>query len=269
MLGASRGALARLSEALDARRGSDGFDGLAAELFAVGDLLDREIALRTTLADSGQSTAMRESLVRQVLGGRVSELAVSVVVDAVCERWSDQGDLVLAIEALAEQAAFTIAEQDGTLDATEEELFRFGRAIDASPELQMALTDPAQAASVKSAIVADLLRGRSTQATQQVLEYAVDHLHGQRLDVVIDGLCDLAAKQRNRVVAQVRVAAPLEPDQERRLVAALSQMKGREVRLNIAVDPTVLGGVHVTVGDDVIDGTIATRMEQARRVVLG
>ncbi len=269
MQGASRGSLARQASALDARRGSEGFEGLAGELYAVADLLDREPALRSTLADSGQSHAVREALVRQVLGGRVSELAIAVLVDVTGDRWSAEDDLVAAVESLAGQAAMSVAESAGTLDAVEEELFRFERAVDSSSELQMALTDPAQSPKVKAAIVADLLRDRSTDVTRQVLEHTVGHLHGRRIDSAIDALIDLAARQRGRMVAEVRVAAPLTDEQVRRLAAALSQMKGREVRLNVAVDPTVLGGVHVTVGDDVIDGTIATRMEQARRVVLG
>lgn len=269
MLGSSRGSLARQAEALDARRSSMGFDSLASELFAVADLLGREAGLRSALADSGKPLAARQGLVRDVLSGRVGELAIAVVSDVVAERWSDEDDLVMAIEQLADQVVFTVAEANGTLDATEEELFRFGRAVDSAPELQMALTDPAQSASTKAAIVADLLRERSTAATAQVLEYTVGHLHGERIDAAIDRLCDLAAKQRDRVVAEVKVAAPLTPEQAERLTSVLSRMKGRNVRLNVAVDPSVLGGVHVTVGDDVIDGTIATRMEQAGRVVLG
>jgi F-type H+-transporting ATPase subunit delta len=101
-----------------------------------------------------------------------------------------------------------------------------------------------------------------------VLEYAVGHLHGQRIDSVVDHLCDLAARQRERVIAEVRVAAPLDAEQSRRLADVLSRLKGRTVRLNVAVDPAVLGGVHVKVGDEVIDGTVAAKLEQARRVVL-
>ena len=76
-------------------------------------------------------------------------------------------------------------------------------------------------------------------------------------------------RQRQRIVAEVRVAQPLDADQERRLAEALSALKGRRVRLNVAIDPAVLGGVLVTVGDEVIDGTVASRLEQARRTMLG
>jgi F-type H+-transporting ATPase subunit delta len=269
MLGASRDSIARQSQALDARRTEAGFAGLADELYAVADLLGDQTQLRNALADAGQPVPAREGLVRELLGSRVSPLALEVLVGVVGERWSADDDLVMAIERLAAQAAFTVAESDGSLDATEEELFRFGRALDASPELQMALTDPAQGAAVKSAIVTDLLTGRATPATMQVLRYAVGHLHGQRIDSVVDQLVDLAASQRSRVVAEVRVAAPLDPEQARRLADVLSRLKGRTVRVNVAVDPAVLGGVFVKVGDEVIDGTVAAKLEQARRVILG
>lgn len=269
MLGSSRESLSTCRDGLDARRQDDAFSGLAGELFAVADLLDRETALRSALADSGQVTHVREGLVRDVLSGKVSDLAVDIVLLAAVQRWSQDVDLVLALEQLADQAAFTVAEAGGTLDATEEELFLFGRALDASSDLQMALTDPAQSASVKASIVRDLLNGRATTATNEVLQYAVGHLHGRRIDAVVDGLCALAAEQRERMVAEVRVAAPLDPSQATRLADVLTRIKGRTVRLNVAVDPSVLGGVHVTIGDEVIDGTIASRMEQARRAVLG
>jgi F-type H+-transporting ATPase subunit delta len=269
MIGSSRESLTACQEGLDARRQDAAFGQLSGELFAIADVLGREGQLRLTLADSGQLHAVREALVRQVFGGKVSDLAVDVMLLVVDRRWARDMDLVLAVEQLADQAAFTVAEGDGTLDATEEELFLFGRALDSSPTLQMTLTDPAQSAATKAAVVRDLLQGRTTGATREVLEYAVGHLHGQRIDAVVDELCTLAAKQRQRVVAEVRVAAALDEQQERRLADALSRLKGRTVRLNVAVDPAVLGGVHVRIGDDVIDGTVSSRMEQARRALLG
>jgi F-type H+-transporting ATPase subunit delta len=260
MLGASRGSLARQSEALDSRLGNSGVAELAADLLSVSGLLDTQKQLRNALADSGQPAAGRQALVRQILDGRVGQPAVDVLADVVAERWSNDQDLLLSIEQLAFQAAFAGAAADNTLDATEEELFLFGRALDASSELQMALTDPAQPADVKA---------RTTATTTQVLEYAVGHLHGRRIDSVVDILCELAATQRQKLVAEVRVAAPLTESQKQRLTAALSTLKGRTVRLNVAVDPSVLGGAHVKVGDEVIDGTVASRLEQARRAILG
>lgn len=269
MFGASRESLSQASAALDSYRQQPGFAELAEELFAVASLLDQEFQLRAILADPGQLSQVRTGLARQILAGKVNETTMAVIDGLVTSRWSSDADLVLAIERLAAQAAFTNAEADGSLDATEEEIFRFGRAIDGSPALQMALTDPGQSVQTKAAIVRDLLSGRSTPATRQVLEYMAGHLHGQRPDAVIDQLCDLAADQRRRVVAEVRVAVPLTEDQTRRLEAALSALQDRAVRLNIAVDPSVLGGIHVTIGDEVIDGSVAARLEQARRAVLG
>jgi len=269
MLGASRSSLSELSDWLDGQRGAEGLSGLAADLFAVADLIGREKNLRTALADSGQSADSRSDLAASLLGDRVSALALTVVQRVVRARWSSDTDLVVGLETLADQAAFMVADADGTLDATEEEIFRFGRAVDSSADLQMALTDPALSAPAKAGIVADLLQDRATAATRQVLEYAVGHLHGRRIDSVVDDLAAAAAAQRQRIVAEVRVAQALDADQQRRLAEALSALKGRKVRLNVAVDPAVIGGVHVTVGDEVIDGTVASRMEQARRTMLG
>lgn len=269
MLGASRSSLSELSDWLEAQSDAGDLAVLAADLLSVADLLGREKTLRSALADSGQSADSRSELARSLLEGRVSPSAVAVVERAVRARWSDDVDLVLGLEVLGDQAAFMSADARGDLDATEDEIFRFGRAVDSSPQLQMALTDPSLPASTKASIVDDLLQGRSTEATRQVLSYAVGHLHGRRIDAVVDDLTDAAARQRQRIVAEVRVARPLDAEQERRLAAALSTLKGRTVRLNVAVDPEVLGGVHVTVGDEVIDGTVASRLEQARRIMQG
>ncbi|MDO8309437.1 MAG: F0F1 ATP synthase subunit delta [Actinomycetota bacterium] len=269
MIGSSRESLAACQEGLDGLRQEAGFDLLADELFSVAALLDGEGQLRSLLADSGQPAAVRDGLVHQLFADRVGALAVRVLAMVIDRRWSTDVDLVVAIELLAAQAAFTGAEADGTLDATEEELFLFGRALDSSPALQMALTDPSQSPQTKSSIVRDLLGGRATASTASVLQYAVGHLHGRRIDAVVEDLGALAARQRERVVAEVRVAAPLDEAQEQRLSGILSRLKGRTVQLNVAVDPSVLGGVHVRIGDEVIDGTVASRMEQARRAIIG
>lgn len=269
MLGSSRDALTVCKEYLDENRTNSDFATVAEQLFSVADLVNTESVLRSALADSGQLTAVRENLAKDVFADRVSALAMGVISTAVVQRWSEDIDLVYALEELAEQAVLTIAQNEGTLDSTEEEIFLFGRAVDGSAELQMALTNPASSPEAKAAIVHDLLAGRSTVAASTLLEYAISHLHGRRIDAVVTHLVDKAAQQRDRVVAKVKVAAPLTPEQSEKLASILSTMKGRTVRLNVAVDPAVLGGVHIEIGDEVIDGTVAAKLEQARRAVLG
>jgi F-type H+-transporting ATPase subunit delta len=269
MLGSSRDALALCGGALEQLSGEVDRAELGSELFAVAALLDSEKVLRSALADSGQGLEVRRNLAAEIFGSRVASSTSDLLVVVVSQRWSEDIDLVLALEELAAQAVLFVAEMNDTLDATEEEIFLFGRAVDESADLQMALTDPATTGSVKSAIAGDLLAANATSATKELLQYAVGHLHGRRLDSVIARLGELAAAQRQRMVAQVRAAAPLSESQTQRLSAVLSKLKGRDVRLNVALDPAVLGGIHVVIGDEVIDGTIASRLEAAHRAVLG
>ncbi len=269
MLGASRGSLVSARESVDSRRNEPGFDAVSGELFAVADLLSRENTLRVALADSGQPEQARIALANDIFASRVSPLPLDVVRDVVGRRWSTDGDMLTAFEAVASQAAFTVAEADGTLGRVEEELFTFGSSIDSSPELQMTLTDPALSSTTKSAVVHSLLDGRAAPATIQVLTYMAGHLRGRRADTATEDLSNLAAAQRGRLVAEVVSAIELDEAQEQELTDALSRLQGRAVQLNVAVDPRVLGGISVRIGDEVIDGTVASRLEQARRAVAG
>ncbi len=268
MFGASRESLARAQESLDSRAAEPGFEAVPGDLLAVADLLGREKGLRLQLADSGQTGESRRALVATLLGERIGAVSLAQVQDVSALRWSDSRDFVDALEQLAAAAAFVLADRAGTLDRVEEELFRFGRAVDASSELQMTLTDPSLPASAKSDIVASLIQDQAAPTTALLLEYAVGHLHGLRVDDAVARLSDLAAAQRERVVAHVRVAQPLTPEQRLRLGTVLGRLKGRTVQLDVVVDPSVVGGIAVRVGDEVIDGTIAARLEQARRALI-
>lgn len=266
MIGASRGSLARAQASLSARQGD--LSTLSAELFAVVAAIANEKSLRQTLADSGQPEGARKALITDLLGNKVSAATLDVLGDIVTGRWSSDHDLVEAIETVASQAAFASADKAGTLDRVEDEVFLFGRAIDASPELQMALTDPSLGSDAKAAIVGDLLGGKVDSVTLSVLKYYASNLRGRRVDAVVADLSDLAGETRNQSVAEVRSVVALDESQTRRLAAALSVIAGREVKVNVAIDPTVLGGISVKIGDQIIDGTVASRLENARRSLL-
>lgn len=242
---------------------------VAEELLSVAALLDGEKGLRTAIADAGQPLAARESLVKDVLSSKVGATTVSLLCALIAERWSDDEALVAAVEELGAIAAFTVAQADGSLDRVEEELFRFERAVESNPSLQMTLTDPALVSAGKAALMKDLVAATAAPVTTAVLTHVAANLRGRRVDAAITALSTLAAAQRERVVAHVRVAVELDADQRERMTRALARLTGRDVRLNIAVDPTVIGGASVRIGDDVIDGTMVTRLTQARRTLVG
>ena len=175
--------------------------------------------------------------------------------------------MVDAVEQLGAQAAFTVAETDGTLDRVEDELFTFSRAVDESPELQLALTDPSVGAASKGDLVRDLVGGSAAPTTTALLAHAAGHLRGRRPAGAVEELARLASEQRRQVLAEVRSAIALDAEQSTRLAAALTRLQGRQVRVNVIVDPAVVGGIVVRVGDDVIDGSVSARLEQARRAL--
>lgn len=269
MSGTVRENAAGLRARLDARRGDPGLPALPGDLFAAADLIGGDALLRSSLSDSGQPVEARVGTVRAIFDERLSPAAVDVLADVVAQRWSDPTTMLEAVEGLGAQAAFLLAEGEGRLDAVDDQLFGFSRAVSESADLQMAMTDPSVGPAVKASLVETLLEGRAAPQTTQVLAYAMSHLRGRRAGAVIEDLMDLAAEQRGRSVAEVRVSRPLDDAQATRLAAVLSRLHGRQVRLNVAVDPDVIGGISVRLGSEVIDATVATRIEQARRALAG
>jgi F-type H+-transporting ATPase subunit delta len=165
------------------------------------------------------------------------------------------------IEAYA-GALFEIARAEGNLDEVEDELFRFARNLETSDELKSVLTDELVPAEKRLAIVEDLLGGKATSITAQLVALVVGTGRGRDLPAIIDRLVQRAAAAKNRTVAEVRSAVSLDADQQARLAAALANATGKEVELKVIVDPTVLGGLVATVGDTVIDGSVRTRLDQ-------
>jgi F-type H+-transporting ATPase subunit delta len=159
---------------------------------------------------------------------------------------------------------FEIARAEGTIDEVEDELFRFARSYESSDQLRNALTDEQIPASKRQAIVEDLLGGKVTPTTTQLISMVVGSGRARDLPAIVDKLVARASSAKNLELAEVRSAVPLTPDQETRLAAALANATGKEVNLKVVVDPAVLGGLVATVGDTVIDGTVRTRIEQLK-----
>jgi F-type H+-transporting ATPase subunit delta len=162
------------------------------------------------------------------------------------------------------QALFAVAEAEGSLDDVGDELFRFGKIVESQPELRDSLTDPGLPADRKKGVVRELLGNRASPQTVSLVGFVVDQGRGKDIAKITDALAELAASRRHRAVAEVRTAIPLDATRKKRLVKALSDASGREVEVKTVVDPTVIGGVVVRVGDHVYDGTIRRKLEMAR-----
>jgi len=267
--GASRDALERglasFQQSVGELPGGAGSQDVSEGLYAVAALLDREPSLRRALTDPASSPDSRRGLVDAVLGSQLAALPLTVFKDLAADRWNTSNDLRYAVEVLAATAAMTQAEGQGVLDEVEDELFRFGRLLEREPALRAALTDPGLPVDRKSALLEDLLGSRAQAITLRLVRMAVTRPRTGSLEHALSELSELAAKRRQRYVALVRVARPLDVDQHDRLAASLSRIYGRQVQLHVDVDPSVLGGVEVRVGDEVLNGTVSRRLEDIRR----
>ncbi len=238
--------------------------GLAEELFAVVDAIDASPALKRALTDVTTDEDARVALARGLFGGKVSKATATVLGEAVRRRWGGANALGAALERQAVRAALREALGAGTLGTVEEELFRLGRLVDASPELRSAIGDRNAPLVGRQALVTELIKGKVAHVSEGLARRAVA-ARQRTFDLTLDSYLALAAALRQHAIAHVTVAQPLSEKQANALRAALTKQLGREVTLQVVVDPEVLGGVRVRIGDDVIEGTVAGRIEDVTR----
>lgn len=272
---ASRSALVQVRERLTAVLSTisdstgEQFQTVASQLYSASQLLATQPRLRRTLGDPSTDASARGQLARSLLTGRLDETAVGLVADAVALRWSTPWDLADALEILADETLLAAAEQQDALDAVEDELFRFERILTNAPELTTALDDESVPIGVRTALAQQLLAGKVNPVTSELVASAVASGRKHHVLSAIDDLLEASAARRERSVARVIAARELTPEQTDRLAATLRQLYGRDINIRTAVDPDVRGGLVVRVGDEVIDGTVATRLAAARAAFAG
>jgi F-type H+-transporting ATPase subunit delta len=269
MRGASRASLAELRERLDATVSSqDLADKVGDELFAVVRLLDSEHGLRRALADTSKPSREKAAVVRRLLHGKVSTETEDLLAEAAAARWASPGDLADAIEQLAIEADTLAAQLGGSLDDMEDDLFRFSRLISGQPGLRSALVGPAPTGA-KGDLVNNLLEGKVSAMSLSLITQVLTHPRGRSPQAALDLCADIAAKRREQLIAVVRVATELGAEQRRRLASSLTEAYGRGIHLNVVYDPAVIGGMSVQIGDELIDGTAASRLAGVRRRLAG
>jgi F-type H+-transporting ATPase subunit delta len=240
-------------------------DTFVTDMSAVVDALESSATLRRAVTDPGTPEGARRALVHGLLDGKVDQAVVDLVAEAATLRWAGGRTFAAALERQAVRAQLITADRRNELEDAEDQLFRFARLVESNPDLRNMLGDRSIELNLRQELVEGLLSGRATDSTIVLAKRAV--LARERtFGHTIEGYITLAAAQKNRSVATVRVAKPLTADQRDRLRASLSQKIGREVTIQEVIDPDVLGGVRVELGDEVFEGTVADRLESARRL---
>lgn len=266
--GPSAEAAAQLEERLRASLGEVGTrksGEVGQDLFGLARVVRTEPRLRRVLTDVSTAADAKRALVRQLFADKVDQLAADLAAEAAAARWTSPRDLADTLENLGVEATVRSAEDPGRVA---DELFAVERALNSSPELRNALGDPARSVGDKQEMVRGLLENRALAATVRLAEQAVAGSF-RTASLALEAYQKVAAGVQGERVATVRSARELTDDEQRRLQAALSDQYDRAVHLNLVVQPELIGGLRIEIGDDVIDGTVAGRLDEARRRLAG
>lgn len=265
---ASRESLASMVEKFDQVADGlppDELSQLASDLASVVALLSREHILTRHLAYPSGDAEAKVVLAERLLSGRVGDPALEVIKAAVSGRWSTNENLIEAVEHAARLALLVRAEREDVSADVEEQLFRFSRILDSQPRLATLLGDYTAAVEGRIRLLREVL-GSGTGAnpvTVELLSQTIGGLRGERADEAVLELAELAVARRGEVVAHVTAAAELSEDQHNRATEVLSRIYGRSVSVQLHVNPELLGGLNIAVGDEVIDGSLSSKLAAA------
>lgn len=241
---------------------------VAQELFSVVDALDGSASLRRALTDPARPGTDKNVLVASLFGS-LDARTLGVLSDAVSARWSHEADLAQALDEAGVEALLAAAQSAKVTGRVEEELFRVERELVSNRELLLAVEDHLSSRKARIALVAEVFGNTLHPFTLALVQRKAASPRGERVLTALRELTHAATERDGRLVASVTAAVELSAAQRKRLGTILADAYGREVHINVAIDPVVLGGIKVQVGSDVVDGTVLARLDDARRRLVG
>jgi F-type H+-transporting ATPase subunit delta len=229
------------------------------QLLSAGRIIGGSSSLRSALVDRSIEEDVKRSLVNAVFAS-IDEKARAILDAVATATWSSEDDLLAGIEEIG----IRILTESAPTTPIGPELFEFGTAVNSSPELELAVSSKLGSAEDKSALVTTLLTGKASEQTIAIVDHLVQQPRGRRIAELLESAASVVADEAGLAVATVTTATPIASTQLDRLAKALGASYGRELRINQVVDPSVVGGLRVQVGDDVIDGTVASKLNELR-----
>jgi F-type H+-transporting ATPase subunit delta len=264
-LAVTRSALEKLISAVDAATAAK----ISADLFAMVKVLDSSSAVRRALTDYARDESAKSTLGKDIFKGLGSAQALEIFSKMAGLRWSSPRDFGNVLEFLGVQALVASAEKSGSLADLESEILAVSETIAKSPELRAFFAVRNVVSAPKSQLLTSLLSGKVTQATLDLTSYLVDHPRGRNVESGLNDFAAAIAQIKDRQIAHVVSATALSAEQISRLTKSLTKTFGREIKVNASVKQEVVGGMSIRVADELIDGTLLTRISQADRLLAG
>lgn len=231
----------------------------AASVLAASRAIETTPQLLSALTDNVIDVDGRAGLAERAFAS-LAAAPRAVVANAARARWSDSSDLIDALEVVGIQLA---ARASGS-SSIGDELRQFADAVAANPELELTLNDRLAPADGKASIVSRLLAGKASEATLVIVDHLVRSPRGRRVRTMLAAAQTAVANASGESLATITSAHKLPESQLDRLKSSLEQRYGTRLRVTQVVDPSIIGGLRITVGDDVIDGTLRTKYNDLR-----
>jgi F-type H+-transporting ATPase subunit delta len=264
-LAVTRSALEKIISGVDASAAAK----ISADLFAMVKVLDSSSAARRALTDYARDESAKSTLGKDIFKSLGSAQALEIFSKMAGLRWSSPRDFGNVLEFLGVQASVASAEKSGSLADLESEIFSVSETIAKSPELRAFFAVRNVVSAPKSELLTSLLSGKVTQATLDLTSYLVDHPRGRNVEAGLNDFAAAIAQIKDRQIAHVVSATALSAEQISRLAKSLTKTFGREIKVNASVKQEVVGGMSIRVADELIDGTLLSRISQADRLLAG
>ena len=238
------------------------------ELFSVTNVLDRNIRLERALTDPSRPVEDKVALLNKLVGDQAHEMTMEILTDLVGRRWSRVSDIANAVEDFGVDGMMYYADAtDATLQVSIE-LAELHSALLNLPVIRSGLSSDRAPAEARIKLLYALVGNKDlNKVTMRLAEHAACNPRRRRYLSTIHWLINKFSRHMGESMVTVTTAAPLNPEQVDKLIAVYSKKLGRPVHINSNVDPTVIGGMRIEIGDEVTDNTVVAQLQQLQRRV--